>query len=125
MDFEYPQKVQQLQQRLRAFIDDHVLPANPQYLHIAEQGAFPLDIVNDLKAKARREGLWNIFLPGLQPDDPGTRLTNLEYAPLAEIIGRVPWAARSGRASRRPSPTWRRRTRRTSRPASAATASTT
>ena len=73
-------------------MNDHVLPANAEWLRIAEDGTFPLDIVTDLKAKARREGLWNLFLPGLQPEEPGTRLSNLEYAPLAEIMGRIPWS---------------------------------
>ena len=45
------------------------------------------------KGEARRRGLWNLFLPGLRDDEPGTRLTNLEYAPLAEIMGRVPWSS--------------------------------
>jgi len=46
-----------------------------------------------LKRAARAEGLWNLFLPTLREDEPGTRLTNLEYAPLAEIMGRVAWAS--------------------------------
>lgn len=46
--------------------------------------------IEDLKAHARKLGLWNLFLPSLQPDEPGTRLSNLEYAPLAEIMGRLP-----------------------------------
>jgi acyl-CoA dehydrogenase len=49
--------------------------------------------MEELKTAARREGLWNLFLPALRNDEPGTRLTNLEYAPLAEIMGRVPWAS--------------------------------
>jgi len=93
MDFEYPEPVQRLQRQLRDFIDDHVLPANAEWLRIADTGEYPLAIVDDLKAKARQQGLWNLFLPGLRPDEPGTRLTNLEYAPLAEIMGRVPWAS--------------------------------
>lgn len=93
MDFGYPDHVQRLQQRMQDFMNDHVLPANPEWQRIADEGEFPLAIVNDLKAKAKAQGLWNIFLPGLKPDEPGTRLSNMEYAPLAEIIGRVPWAA--------------------------------
>ena len=49
--------------------------------------------MQDLKARARALGLWNLFLPSLHDDQPGTRLSNLDYAPLAEIMGRVPWAA--------------------------------
>jgi acyl-CoA dehydrogenase len=93
MDFAYPEHVQRLQRRMQDFMNDHVLPANPEWQRIADEGEFPLAIVDDLKAKARAQGLWNMFLPGLAPDEPGTRLTNMEYAPLAEIMGRVPWSA--------------------------------
>jgi acyl-CoA dehydrogenase len=50
-------------------------------------------VIEPLKRLAREAGLWNLFLPGLRPDEPGVRLSNLEYAPLAEIMGRVPWAS--------------------------------
>src|SRR5215467_15368792 len=93
MDFAYSEQVQQLQRRLDDFMSDHVLPANAEWQRIADEGEFPLSIVDDLKAKAKAQGLWNLFLPGLKPDEPGTRLTNMEYAPLAEIMGRVPWSA--------------------------------
>ena len=92
MDFAYPDTVQRLQAQVRAFLDELVLPANAEYQRIADRGEFPLAIVDDLKAKAQAQGLWNLFLPGLQPEEPGTRLSNLEYAPLAEIMGRVPWS---------------------------------
>ena len=49
--------------------------------------------MEELKHGRASEGLWNLFLPGLQDDEPGTRLSNLEYAPLAEIMGRVAWAS--------------------------------
>ena len=93
MDFDYSPKVQDLQARLRAFMDRHVLPANTRWHREEEAGRFPLEILDPLKARARGEGLWNLFLPGLAEDEPGTRLTNLEYAPLAEIMGRIPWAS--------------------------------
>jgi acyl-CoA dehydrogenase len=92
MDFAYSQSVQQLQRRVQDFMNDHVLPANAEWQRIADEHEFPLAIVNDLKAKAKAQGLWNLFLPGLKPDEPGTRLTNMEYAPLAEIMGRIPWS---------------------------------
>jgi acyl-CoA dehydrogenase len=92
MDFAYPENVQQLQRRMHDFMNEHVLPANPEFQRIADGHEFPLEIVNDLKAKAKAQGLWNIFLPGLKPEEPGTRLSNMEYAPLAEIMGRIPWA---------------------------------
>ena len=93
MDFEHSERVQGLQQQVRSFLDERVLPANAEWTRRAEGGEYPLAIVDDLKAKARAQGLWNLFLPGLKDDEPGTRLTNLEYAPLAEIMGRVPWAS--------------------------------
>lgn len=93
MDFSYSPKVVALQERLNDFMDRHVLPANAEWHRQVHAGSYPLDLVNELKAGAKDEGLWNLFLPALRDDEPGTRLTNLEYAPLAEIMGRVPWAS--------------------------------
>jgi len=93
MDFAYSGKVREMQECTRNFMQRHVLPVNGDYLRIAESGQYPLALIDDLKAKAKIEGLWNLFLPGLRPDEPGTRLCNVEYAPLAEIIGRLPWAS--------------------------------
>ncbi|WP_127088955.1 acyl-CoA dehydrogenase family protein [Aquabacter cavernae] len=93
MDFAYSPKVEALRTRLQDFMRAHVLPANTAWHHACEEGRYPLEIVERLKAKAYEDGLWNLFLPQLHDDEPGTRLTNLEYAPLAEIMGRVPWAA--------------------------------
>src|SRR5471030_2106337 len=93
MDFSYSPKVQELQARVRDFIDRYVLPSAPEYQReIAKGNPYP-SVMDDLKSLARSEGLWNLFLPGLKPDEPGTRLANLEYAPLAEIMGRVSWAS--------------------------------
>ena len=92
MDFDYGDEVRQLQDCVGTFMKRHVLPANNEWLRTSESGRFPLDLVERLKAQARSEGLWNLFLPGLRDDEPGTRLTNLQYAPLAEIMGRVPWS---------------------------------
>ena len=93
MDFSHPPRVTLLQARVRRFLDDLILPANPQWLRYAAAGVYPLDVIEPLKQQARALGLWNLFLPGLREHEPGTRLTNLEYAPLAEIMGRVPWSA--------------------------------
>lgn len=93
MDFHFSEKVEQLRARLKAFIDDEVAPANVEWHEIAARHEYPTAIVERLKARAYSEGLWNLFLPGLRDDEPGTRLTNLEYAPLAEIMGRFPWSA--------------------------------
>jgi acyl-CoA dehydrogenase len=93
MHFQLPDDVQQMQRKLRAFLDQRVLPQHAKYEEIAATGRFPLEIVEPLKEQAREQGLWNLFLPGLRDDEPGTRLTNMQYAPLAEIMGRVPWSA--------------------------------
>jgi len=91
MDFAHSPKVVDLSRRLRAFMDAQVYP-NEKKLH--EQLASgdrwkPVPIIEELKKKARAEGLWNLFLP---QSDRGAGLTNLEYAPLCEIMGRSPMA---------------------------------
>ena len=91
MDFDYPPKVQALCRQLEAFIERYLLPYNAAWHQAVAQGIYPPPFIEDLKALARAEGLWNLFLPGLRDDEPGTRLCNLEYAPLAEIMGRLPW----------------------------------
>jgi acyl-CoA dehydrogenase len=92
MDFQYPQNVRIMQDALRDFMDRHVLPANVEWHRKVERGMYPTEVIAPLKVLAKQAGLWNLFLPGLRKDEPGTRLSNLEYAPLAEIMGRVPWA---------------------------------
>jgi acyl-CoA dehydrogenase len=92
MDFAYSRKVQDLQGQLNAFMEKHVVPLDAEFHRQVEAGNFPPDFIDDLKAKAKEEGLWNLFLPGLKDDEPGTRLANLEYAPLAEIMGRIHWS---------------------------------
>ena len=93
MDFEYSPRVQALRQRLEAFMERYVLPYNGAWHRSVAEGIFPPPFMDDLKALARSEGLWNLFLPGLHDDEPGERLSNLDYAPLAEIMGRLPWAS--------------------------------
>jgi acyl-CoA dehydrogenase len=96
MDFELSPRTRELQARLTAFMDRHVYPAEPAYWEeIAANTAAgkrwtPLQLIEGLKVKARAEGLWNLFLP---ESEYGAGLTNQEYAPLAEIMGRVPWAS--------------------------------
>lgn len=92
MDFSYAPRVIELRKTLETFMAEHVLPADAEYHRIAAAGEYPEQLIDGLKEKARALGLWNLFLPGLRDDAPGTRLTNLEYAPLAEITGRVPWS---------------------------------
>ena len=93
MDFAYTPKVRELEQRVREFVERHILPRNRAWHEAVEAGHFPPPFMEDLKALAKAEGLWNMFLPHLRDDEPGTRLTNLEYAPLAEIMGRIPWSS--------------------------------
>jgi len=93
MDFAYTPKVEELRRRVRDFLDDHIVPRIRQWRDEVHAGQYPVSFMEDLKALARSEGLWNLFLPSLADDEPGTRLSNLEYAPLAEIMGRVQWAS--------------------------------
>ena len=93
MDFDYSEKTQALRMRVRGFLDDHIMPRLAQWNTEVHNGQYPVSFMEDLKALAKSEGLWNMFLPHLRDDEPGTRLTNLEYAPLAEIMGRVPWSS--------------------------------
>ncbi len=93
MDFGFSPRIQQLQAQVQRFMDDLVLPSHRDWQRYAEAGYYPTDVIEPLKTQARAAGLWNLFLPGLRDDQPGTRLTNIEYAPLAEIMGRVQWAS--------------------------------
>ena len=93
MDFSYSPRVEALRQQLRQFMDSHILPRLGAWREEVAAGRYPVSFMEDLKALARDEGLWNLFLPSLGDHEPGTRLSNLEYAPLAELMGRVPWAS--------------------------------
>ena len=93
MDFAHTPRAHALRQRLDAFMQRYLLPHNPAWHRSVQDGVYPPPFLDDLKALARDEGLWNLFLPGLKDDEPGTRLSNLDYAPLAESMGRLPWAA--------------------------------
>ena len=93
MNFEYSEKTRAMQARVQSFIDSHVLPHNQAWFEATERGEHPTKLIDDLKAQAQAAGLWNLFLPALAEGEPGTRLTNLEYAPLAEIMGRLPWSS--------------------------------
>ena len=96
MNFDHSPKVQALQARLWDFMQAHVFPAEAEYLQeldanrAAGRPWTPLQTIERLKPKARDAGLWNLFLP---QSSEGAGLTNLEYAPLAEIMGRCTWAS--------------------------------
>jgi acyl-CoA dehydrogenase len=91
MQFSYSDKVIDLQKRVAAFMEEHVYPAEEAFeaeMDAARKSGnpwVPTRVVEELKQKARAAGLWNLFLP---ESDQGAGLTNLEYAPLCEIMGR-------------------------------------
>jgi acyl-CoA dehydrogenase len=95
MNFDYSPKVQALREKLLAFFDEYIYPNEAVFHEEVERNRangnawVPTEIVEKLKEKAREAGLWNLFLPA---SERGAGLTNLEYAPLCEIMGRVHWA---------------------------------
>jgi acyl-CoA dehydrogenase len=109
MDRDFSEKVQTLRHRLLGFMDEHIYPNEATFARQVDEGDRwqPVPLIEDLKHKARDEGLWNLFLdrrsaarfaePGsakFLPDSGfGAGLTNYEYAPLCEIMGRVDWAS--------------------------------
>jgi acyl-CoA dehydrogenase len=92
MDFEYSAKVKALIEQVRGFMNEHVLPNEDLYQQQLEQDRWSTPkILDELKSKAKSQGLWNFFLP-LSYGEYSGGLTNLEYAPLAEEMGRLGWA---------------------------------
>lgn len=92
MDFNYSEKSLDLQKKLNKFFEEHIYPIEQAYDQEIEDSGNSLhipDILDELKNKAKEEGLWNLFLPD---SEYGAGLTNVEYAPLAEITGKVWWA---------------------------------
>jgi acyl-CoA dehydrogenase len=89
MDFDFSPKVKDLQKRLTAFMEEHIYPSEVKYQEHCEgpDRWQPVPVIEELKPKARAAGLWNLFLPA---SEHGAGLTNLEYAPLCEIMGRSP-----------------------------------
>ncbi|KQX01132.1 acyl-CoA dehydrogenase [Massilia sp. Root418] len=97
MEFEYSDRCKALQAKLLAFMDQHIYPNEKQFYQEVdrngrEQGNrwIPTQLIEQLKPLAREQGLWNLFLPKSTRAPEG--LSNLDYAPLCEIMGRVPWA---------------------------------
>jgi acyl-CoA dehydrogenase len=96
MDFQYSTRTQELRERVTAFMNQHVYPVERRFHDEVEENTrrgarwTPTRLIEELKPKARAAGLWNLFLPD---SSHGAGLTNLEYAPLAELMGRVPWAS--------------------------------
>ena len=96
MDFTYSPRTQELQARLNAFMAEHVYPAETRWAQEIEANTragkrwSPVPVIEELKPKARAAGLWNLFLA---ESEYGAGLRNQEYAPLAEIMGAVPWSS--------------------------------
>ena len=92
MIFEPSDRVRELKSALEAFMEEHVYPNESLYddqINEGESRWVEIPILEELKAKAKEAGLWNLFLP---ESDRGAGLTNLEYAPLCEVMGRSPIA---------------------------------
>jgi len=97
MDFSYSARTEEMRARVSAFMDEHIFPAEQRYAdELAANTAAgkrwtPLQVIEQLKPKAQAAGLWNLFMPGTEHGGAG--LTNQEYAPLAELMGRVLWSS--------------------------------
>ena len=97
MDFAYSKRCEDLRERLLSFMDTHVYPNERRYKDEVDRNGrergnrwIPTEVVEELKPVARAAGLWNLFLPKSSRAPEG--LSNLDYAPLCEIMGRIPWA---------------------------------
>jgi acyl-CoA dehydrogenase len=93
MDFAFDERTEKLRADLLAFMDSHVYPAEPEFERTDPEAPFSWErpkVMAELQAEARRRGLWNLFLPH---SERGAGLSNLQYAPLAEITGRSPQIA--------------------------------
>ena len=92
MDFDPSPRATLWRERVETFSEHYLLPHNAAWQNCANRGEQP-DFMDDLKSLARAEGLWNMCLPLLREDEPGTRLSNIDYATVAEVMGRLPWSA--------------------------------
>jgi acyl-CoA dehydrogenase len=91
MDFEFSDRCKELRERLLGFMDEHVYPSEPVYEEQLRESGNPHahpPVMEELKEHARSLGLWNLFLPHAAPDDLAPGVSNLDYAPLAEVMGR-------------------------------------
>jgi acyl-CoA dehydrogenase len=95
MPYQFTDQGSAMQDDVKQFMDDHIYPNEEQYYAEVEEvgiSGYP-PILDKLKAAARERGLWNLFLPHLAPDAPGTKLSNLDYAPVSEQLGKVSFAS--------------------------------
>jgi acyl-CoA dehydrogenase len=93
MDFGLSARSEQWRQRLQSFFDQELLPRHRAWIEHTAVRRESAPFMDELQKKARSVGLWNLGLSELSEDEPGTRLSNLDYAPLAEIMGRLFWAS--------------------------------
>lgn len=93
MNFNYPSETEELIGRVEEFFASEILPRHREWVQqVCRDGQTP-SFISEIQEKAKSLGLWNLALPDLASDEPGTRLTNLEFAPIAEILGRLPWGS--------------------------------
>ncbi len=95
MPYETSETAKRLLDEVRSFMADHIYPNQDEYYEQYEELGHDGDppIMDKLKAAARERGLWNLFIPHLAPDSPGTKLSNLDYAPISEELGKVGFAS--------------------------------
>jgi acyl-CoA dehydrogenase len=95
MPYQYTPQGEQLLAEVKQFMEDHIYPNEAEYLEQYEELGHDGDppIMEKLKAAARERGLWNMFLPHLAPDAPGTKLSNLDYSPISEELGKVTFSS--------------------------------
>jgi acyl-CoA dehydrogenase len=95
MPYQFTERGLEVQAEVKQFMADHIYPNEAEYYEQAEEvgpTGYP-PILDKLKAAAKERGLWNLFLPHLSPDAPGTKLSNLDYAPISEELGKVGFAS--------------------------------
>ncbi len=96
MQFDQSQRSLEFQRRVETFMEEHIYPNMDRYRALSESenpnDREALAFVQELRMLAKSEGLWNLFLPHLREDEPGTGLSNLEFAPIFEVMSKVGWA---------------------------------
>ena len=96
MTYEFTAKGLEMQEAVKSFMDDFIYPNEEEfyeeYHSLEDHNATP-PIMDKLKAAARERGLWNLFIPHLDPQAPGTKLSNVDYAPISEQLGKVTFAS--------------------------------
>ncbi|MEO6397222.1 MAG: acyl-CoA dehydrogenase family protein [Tepidiformaceae bacterium] len=95
MPYEFTEAGLKQQAEINRFMTDHIYPNETEYYRQYHEGgehSYP-PILDELKAEARKRGLWNLFLPHLREGDPGTKLSNLDYAPISEQLGKIPFSS--------------------------------